>query len=67
MDAGDLTGAEAAGRPAGVAVLYWLGLSSWVVSGALAYEMARRRVRVAPALGGGAFSEADDPFLEGMA
>jgi hypothetical protein len=63
----DLTGADADGHPSGVAVLYWLGLSSWVVSGALAYEMARRRMRVAPAVGGWAFSDEDDPFLEGMA
>jgi hypothetical protein len=63
----DLTGADADGHRSDLAVLYWFGLSSWVVSGALAYRMARRRARVTPVLGSGALLDEDDPFLEGLA
>jgi hypothetical protein len=63
----DLTGAQGDAHQSGAAVLYWLGLSSWVVSGALAYEMLRRRDRVAPALGAWTLPDEDDPFLENLA
>lgn len=65
---GDLArGPQAEVYRSGAAVLYWLGLSSWAVGGAFAYEMVRRRARQTPSLAGYGPPEESDPFLEGLA
>jgi hypothetical protein len=39
----DLTEPQAEAYRSGAAILYWFGLSSWLLGGALAYEVVRRR------------------------
>jgi hypothetical protein len=58
----NLTEPVAGAAPSGAALLYWLGLSSWLVAGVLAWEAFRRcRVAPAPALLGGEPDLPEDP------
>jgi hypothetical protein len=57
----ELTQPEADVSRSGAAILYWLGLSSWLLGGAVAYEVVRRR-RVAA----GGDPDLPDLFLEGL-